>query len=128
MKKTSMLLKTSFAVVALIIFSNTAFSQGTEFKTQQIHSETGIVKSNPVSGKNNNPSNLRGGSISPGQAKIIVQQASETGVMPDTKSTRNCTSQSAFPPNSISRKNFNNLPQNRQQFLLNNPGKYTIVD
>ena len=42
--------------------------------------------------------------------------------------TRNCTPKSNLKPYSITRASFNKLSKDRQQFVLANSNKYTIVD
>lgn len=47
---------------------------------------------------------------------------------PDEKSGKSCTPQKRENPYSISRKDFNKLPADKQRFLLDNRHKYTIID
>ena len=44
------------------------------------------------------------------------------------KGTRNCQPKNVNKPYSITRDNFNKLPKDRQQFVLDNLNKYSIVD
>jgi len=62
-------------------------------------------------------------SVNPKQASAARGGAVATG-----NPGRSCTAKSTMKPYSITRANFNKLPKDRQQFVLENSNKYTIVD
>lgn len=89
--------------------------------------------------------------VLPGEKKIINAAPEENEVRADQKTlqvtpvtniekkqdevikvnqsngVRNCTTKMR-EPFTISRKDFNNLPESRKQFILDNSSKYTIID
>jgi hypothetical protein len=117
MKKAGTLLKVSFVAMATIAFSSAAFAQAAEIKPGKSTSQAVTQKSS-----------ARGASsVTAEESKVKIKQENDAKVIAQTPE-RNCVSKSTLPPNSITRKNFDNLPKDRQQFILDNSAKYTIVD
>ena len=118
MKKTGILLKAGFVALAAIALSSASYSQGAEMKS-------GSKNTNPAKASTNT---LRGSNVSAVQSKQLIMNQKETSAIVTTSTTKTCTPKALANPYSISRKNFNNLPADRQKFVLNNSNKYTIVD
>lgn len=119
MKKAGILLKAGFVAIAALAFTSAAYSQGAEVKPGQT---SGNVHMKPASNQ------MRGNTVSAVDSKLILQNQSETKAAVVSNPERNCVSKSTMKPYSITRANFNNLPADRKQFVLNNSDKYTIVD
>jgi uncharacterized membrane protein len=117
MKKAGTLLKFGFVALATIAFGSAAHSQGAEIKPGQT---TGHTVSQQKTGA------MRGTAMTAEQSKVIIQN--QEVKVATTNPARNCTPHSKMQANSISRKDFNNLPADRKEFVLNNSEKYTIVD
>lgn len=119
MKKAGILVKAGFVAIAAIAFTSAAYSQGAEIKPGQ---PSGNAHVRPASNQ------LRGNTVTAAESKLILQNQSQNNANIVSKPERNCVSKSTMKPYSITRANFNNLPADRKQFVLNNSDKYTIVD
>ena len=60
--------------------------------------------------------------------KLATQKRGAISSIPDENSGKACTPLHRENPYSISRKDFDKLPADRQRFLLENRNKYTIIN
>lgn len=120
MKKAGILLKAGFVAIAALAFNSAAYSQAAEVKPGK---QSGATITQPAANQ------MRGNTMTAVDSKLLLQKQSEVKpVVISTNAERNCVSKSTMKPYSITRANFNNLPSDRQQFVLSNSDKYTIVD
>jgi len=122
MTKTGLFFKLGFGL-ALTVFSYSATSAQTKTKTavQQAGVPTSNVQSNPVTVTTK---------VEPGTSQTKVENSAKQidAAKPVSSGARHCTPRANNHPYSITRADFNNLPKDRQKFILDNLNKYSIID
>jgi hypothetical protein len=127
MKNAGFILKAGFVAMAALVFTSAAYSQ--DLKNQNgKQTETPVQKTGQttfITPGSNHPVQVVNPTLNPSLAVqkrgAIVSTSQGTGA-------RNCTTAKRSNPYSISRANFEKLPADRKQFILDNQNKYTIID
>ena len=132
MKKAGLFLRIGFVAMAATIFSTTAFAQDAAKKAgrKDVPAKTTqpVVKAQVVShGKQSaaKPTGVVKAKLDP---KYATQKRGAVASTTPGNGSRACTPKNNVKAYSITRANFNNLPKDRQQFVLSNLNKYSIVD
>ena len=117
-------MKLGFAVIATTFWCSSVIAQSTAKYPGR--KDPGSVTIQPEKSriKNTTPATVVKSRVDP---RLLKARGGVT-VAPTGKTSRNCTSAPVVNPYSITRENFNRLPQGRQQFVLDNSHKYSIVD
>src|SRR5688572_3264122 len=129
MKKAGQFLKLGFVALAATIFCSSVHAQTNAQgpgRKDEVKNSTPVVNTRVV-----NPGQVRNQGVA--KKSVNTKQAANAArgysASAQTRNpTRNCTPKSGLKPYAITRANFNKLSKDRQQFVLNNSNKYTIVD
>ncbi|MBL0343452.1 MAG: hypothetical protein IPP71_22900 [Bacteroidetes bacterium] len=132
MKKAGLLLKIGFVALAATIFNTGAFAQ----EQAKLPGRKDVPTKNlkpaatvSVVSKGNQSKTTNSGVV---KAKLDPKYATQKrgAVVSTTQGSgaRSCSPKNQVKAYSITRKNFNNLPKDRQQFVLSHLEKYSIVD
>ncbi len=132
MKKAGLLLRIGFVALAATIISTGAFAQDHAKKPGRKDVTTSaakkVVKSpivNQVKPVAKNHQSVVHAQLNP---KLAVQKRGAVVSTTQGTGARACTPKNQAKAYSITRKNFNNLPKDRQEFVMSHLDKYSIVD
>ncbi len=133
MKNAGFILKAGFVVFAAIAFNSNAYSQVSNqnpgVKQNKNQTEVPVIKSGNVSQTSTGTNQYQNVSHATLNPKYAAQKRGAVVTSNQgSAAARSCKTAKRSNPYSISRTDFNNLPKDRQQFILDNSKKYTIVD
>lgn len=132
MKKAKLLLRIGFVALAATIFSTGAFAQDQAKKPGRKDVQTKTVRPTvnaQVINHGNRVTPVQHGVVKAVlDPKLASQKRGAVAATTQGTGARNCSPKNQVKAYSITRKNFNNLPKDRQQFVLSHLEKYSIVD
>lgn len=132
MKKAGLFLRIGFVAMAAAIFSTTAFAQDAAKKAgrKDVPAKTTqpVVKAQPVNHGKQSPTKPTGVVKAKLDPKYATQKRGAVVSTTSGTGARSCSPKNSVKAYSITRANFNKLPKDRQQFVLSNLDKYSIVD
>ncbi|MBK6639765.1 MAG: hypothetical protein KBH11_09140 [Bacteroidia bacterium] len=132
MKKAGLFLRMGFVAIAATILSTAAFAQDNAKKPGRkdvpTRVATPVVKAKVISHQKPAQARQQGVVRAKLDPKLAAQKRGAVASTQQGTGARNCTPKVKANAYSIKRADFNRLPKDRQQFVLNHSDKYTIVD
>ena len=129
MKKAGKFLKFGLVIFSLSILCSAANAQsGTRSEGKKDVATPVAAHARIHSDGNTDKSTKSQAAVTPTNSKLNAHSMRPANNAASEKATRNCQPKNINKPYSIKRDNFNKLPKDRQQFVLDNLNKYSIVD
>ncbi len=128
MKKSEVLLKAGIFTIAAFTWFNTAHAQ--QVVKNPGRKDVAVSKTVPVQKSNttNQISPVTNG-VAKGTLNSNLAAQKRGAFTPNNGSAqRNCTTKPNLKPYSITREIFDKLPKDRQEFVMSNPDKYSVID
>ncbi len=126
--KTGLIVKSASLLLFIIFLFNSASAQSSKIQQKEKNQDANTIE--PVKSKSENQTILKGVDI--GNESEITDnselQIEHKKALQNNTTSRNCITKEIKEPYSISRTDFNKLPPDRKQFLLQNSNKYSIQD